>query len=327
MARGPAAARGVRTLAFGSGLALLGAAIAASAQPVPASAPEAAPVWTLDPTHTFVHWEVLHMSTSTIRGRFDKAAGNVQFDPKAKRLDVSVTIETASVNSGVPILDKLLQGSAMLDTAANPQAFFVARNASFDGEVPREIRGEFTLRGTSQPLTLRALRWHCGLNPLFRRHRLRRRLRGRDRAQRLRDHAQPAVRGRQGAVADPGRGNLAVDPGRGGRPACRRPLQPVGPPAQTVAGRSASAGAAFRVPTIARPHPDRAPPMSDFATTAASTWKTVSTTTVRLFHQYGNWLVSISWRRFIAAGASAAGAGRRAARQAAAVPWTVHRAP
>ena len=40
--------------------------------------------------------------------------------------------------------------------------------------------------------------------------------------------------------------------------------------------------------------------MSDFATTAASTWKTVSTNTVRLFHQYANWLVGISWWRFLA---------------------------
>jgi hypothetical protein len=38
--------------------------------------------------------------------------------------------------------------------------------------------------------------------------------------------------------------------------------------------------------------------MSDFATTAASTWKRVSTTAVRLFHQYANWLVSISWWKF-----------------------------
>ena len=38
--------------------------------------------------------------------------------------------------------------------------------------------------------------------------------------------------------------------------------------------------------------------MSDFATTAASTWKWVASTTVRLFHQYGNWLVGISWKRF-----------------------------
>ena len=147
--------------------ALLAAASAVSAQPAPA--PAVAPTWTLDATHTFVHWEVLHMGTSTIRGRFDKSAGNVQFDGKAQQLDLSVTIDTGSVNSGVPILDALLKGGALLDVAANPQAFFVARGARFEGEVPREIRGEFTLRGVSQPLTLRALRWNCGFNPLFRR--------------------------------------------------------------------------------------------------------------------------------------------------------------
>jgi polyisoprenoid-binding protein YceI len=57
----------------------------------------------------------------------------------------------------------------MLASGANPQAYFTARGARFEGEVPREIRGEFTLRGISQPLTLKALRWNCGLNPLFRR--------------------------------------------------------------------------------------------------------------------------------------------------------------
>lgn len=151
------------------GLALASAFLTASAQPGPASAPAAVPGWAIDPTHTFVHWEVLHMGTSTIRGRFGKATGNVQFDPKSQQLDLSISVDTASVNSGVPILDGMLKGSAMLDAGAHPQAFFVARNARFEGEAPREIRGEFTLRGVSQPLTLRALRWNCGLNPLFRR--------------------------------------------------------------------------------------------------------------------------------------------------------------
>ncbi|HEY9239560.1 MAG TPA: YceI family protein, partial [Burkholderiaceae bacterium] len=151
-------------------LALVCVAPAALAQAsAQASAPAASPTWALDPTHTFVHWEILHMGTSTIRGRFSKVTGNVQFDPKAQLLDVSIAVDTASVSSGVPILDALLKGSAMLDSTAQPQAFFVARNATFDGEKPRELRGEFTLRGTSQPLTLRALRWNCGLNPLFRR--------------------------------------------------------------------------------------------------------------------------------------------------------------
>jgi signal transduction histidine kinase len=38
--------------------------------------------------------------------------------------------------------------------------------------------------------------------------------------------------------------------------------------------------------------------MSDFSTTAARTWNIVSSTAVRLFHEYANWLVSISWKRF-----------------------------
>ena len=143
--------------------------------PTPAASPAPAPVsgaaagYTLDPTHTFVHWEILHMGTSTIRGRFDKSSGTVQFDPKAQVLEVGIAVETASVNSGVPILDNLIRGTAMIDAVANPQAFFTARSARFEGDTPRELRGEFTLRGISQPLTLRTLRWKCGLNLLFRR--------------------------------------------------------------------------------------------------------------------------------------------------------------
>jgi Histidine kinase len=40
--------------------------------------------------------------------------------------------------------------------------------------------------------------------------------------------------------------------------------------------------------------------MSDFSATAASAWAQLSSTSVRLFHRYANWLVSISWRRFVA---------------------------
>jgi polyisoprenoid-binding protein YceI len=146
----------------------------AAASGAPTSAASAAAStsrYQIDPTHTFVHWEVLHMGTSTIRGRFDRTSGSVQFDAATARqqLEASISIDTASVNSGVPVLDKLLRGSAMLDTATHPQAYFTARVASFDGKSPREVRGEFTLRGISQPLTLRALRWNCGFNPVFRR--------------------------------------------------------------------------------------------------------------------------------------------------------------
>lgn len=136
---------------------------------LPQTQPASLPVYALDPTHTFVHWEIVHMGTSTIRGRFDKAAGNVQFDAKAQQIDLGIQVDTASITTGVAPLDTMLRGKAGLDSGAFPQAYFTAKGARWEGEVPREIRGEFTLRGVSQGLTLRALRWNCGLNPLFRR--------------------------------------------------------------------------------------------------------------------------------------------------------------
>ena len=38
--------------------------------------------------------------------------------------------------------------------------------------------------------------------------------------------------------------------------------------------------------------------MSDFSASLASTWRTATRVAVRLFHEYANWLVGISWKRF-----------------------------
>lgn len=145
---------------------LLGSVMAA---PMQAQLAAAAPTYALDPTHSFVHWEVVHMGTSTVRGRFGGTNGSVQFDAKAKQIDIGIAIDTAAVNTGVAPLDGLLRGSEGLSSTEFPQAYFTARSARWEGEVPREIRGEFTLRGVSQGLTLKAVRWNCALNPLYRR--------------------------------------------------------------------------------------------------------------------------------------------------------------
>jgi signal transduction histidine kinase len=39
--------------------------------------------------------------------------------------------------------------------------------------------------------------------------------------------------------------------------------------------------------------------MSDLATSAASTWTRISRGALRVFHEYANWLVGISWKRFV----------------------------
>ena len=80
-----------------------------------------------------------------------------------------MSIATARVSSGVAALDARLRERDLLDSEAHPQAFFVADRFVFDAARLVEVRGEFTLRGRSQPLTLRALRFNCYTNPLFKR--------------------------------------------------------------------------------------------------------------------------------------------------------------
>lgn len=134
-----------------------------------AAGPAGAAEYRIDPTHSFVHAEIDHFGTSTIRLRIGPIDGEVEFDREAKRGAVGLRIATTRVSSGVPQLDARLRERDLLASDGNPEAFFVAERFIFDGARLSEVSGEFTLRGTSRPLALRALRFNCYTNPLFRR--------------------------------------------------------------------------------------------------------------------------------------------------------------
>jgi polyisoprenoid-binding protein YceI len=140
---------------------LAGGAGPARAQPV---------AYLLDPTHSFVHFEVLHFDTATIRGRFGPLQGDVQLDRSARSGRVQLVIPTAAVSTGLPVLDARLREPDMLDAIGHPQAFFVAERFEFtpDGGVAA-VTGEFTLRGQSRALRLVAQRFRCYTSPLLRR--------------------------------------------------------------------------------------------------------------------------------------------------------------
>jgi polyisoprenoid-binding protein YceI len=115
----------------------------------------------LDPDFSFVHFEVLHFGTSTIHGRFGPVQGSVVLDREAGRGEVGLRIATAGVSTGWAVFDARLREPDLLASAAWPEAYFVATKFRFDGGALAEVRGEFTWRGTSQPLSLRALRFAC----------------------------------------------------------------------------------------------------------------------------------------------------------------------
>ena len=141
-------------------LSLLALAAPAQAQPA---------VYRLDPEHSFVHFEVLHFGTSTLRGRFGGLQGQVELDRGAQRGAVSLQLKTGGVDTGMPSFDARLRESDLLASEDWPLATFVATRFSFDGQDVSSVTGDLTLRGFSQGLELRALRFGCHTHPQLQR--------------------------------------------------------------------------------------------------------------------------------------------------------------
>lgn len=140
--------------------ALAAAALGAQAQSA---------TYALDPTHTFVTFEIGHFGTSTNRGRFDKKSGTVQFDRAARTGKLEVTIDTGSINTGVAAFEKHLQSKDFFNVAEHPTAKFVSEKFSFAGDKVSEVAGQLTLLGKTYPVTLRATNFNCYDNPMLKR--------------------------------------------------------------------------------------------------------------------------------------------------------------
>ena len=125
--------------------------------------------YAIDPTHTFVTFEIGHFGTTTNRGRFDKKEGTVQFDRAAKTGKVSITIDATSVNTGTTGFDKHLQSADLFDAAKFPTIKFMSDKFVFSGDKVSEIVGSLTLLGKTQPVTLKANQFNCYENPMIKR--------------------------------------------------------------------------------------------------------------------------------------------------------------
>ena len=125
--------------------------------------------YAIDPTHTFVTFEINHFGASVNRARFDKKQGSVQLDKAAKSGKVEISFDTTSVNSGTPAFDKHLQSADLFDSAKHPTMKFVADKFVFNGDKVASVEGQLTLLGKTGPLTLKANQFNCYDSPMLKR--------------------------------------------------------------------------------------------------------------------------------------------------------------
>ncbi|PTT91032.1 polyisoprenoid-binding protein [Pelomonas sp. HMWF004] len=125
--------------------------------------------YTIEPTHTQVFFEAKHFGTSTNRGRWIQKEGTITLDKAAKTGKVEVTIDVASVSTGIGPFDGHLKSKDFFAAAEFPTAKFVGDKFSFNGDKVTSVAGELTLRGKTNPVTLTATNFNCYDNPMLKR--------------------------------------------------------------------------------------------------------------------------------------------------------------
>ena len=140
-----------------------------AALPLLATLPAQAATYKIDPAHTFATFEIDHFGASVNRGRFDKKEGTVQFDRAAKTGKVELTIDAASISSGVPQFDRHLKSADNFDVEKFPTIKFVGDKFHFSGDKVTAVDGQLTLKGQTHPVTLKANQFNCYDSPMLKR--------------------------------------------------------------------------------------------------------------------------------------------------------------
>ncbi|MGB5650673.1 MAG: YceI family protein [Sedimenticolaceae bacterium] len=116
--------------------------------------------------HAFIQFHIKHLGYSWLVGRFNTFSGEFSYyeaNPNASK--VSVTIDTASVDSNHAERDKHLRDEEFLDVEQFPEARFVSTSYRDLGDGKGELQGELTLHGVTRPLSIAVTMIGAGDDP------------------------------------------------------------------------------------------------------------------------------------------------------------------
>jgi polyisoprenoid-binding protein YceI len=111
--------------------------------------------WNFDKAHTNVEFVVRHMMVSNVRGSFGEYDGIINFDPaNPAASSVEVTIQTASINTGVADRDNHLRSADFFDAATYPTITFKSTAVQVVDDNNVKLTGDLTMHGVTKPVTL-----------------------------------------------------------------------------------------------------------------------------------------------------------------------------
>jgi len=109
----------------------------------------------LDLDHCSITFDVEHFKYSRFTMRFDRKKGQLNWNEGGlEQSSVSVSIDAASIDTNVPLLDKMVKSASLLDVERYPEIRFVSTKFERTGESRGTLTGNLTIHGVTQPVTL-----------------------------------------------------------------------------------------------------------------------------------------------------------------------------
>lgn len=127
---------------------------------------QAAESYTIDPFHTYPNFEINHLGFSTMHGRFDKTSGNLTIDWEKNTGSVDITIDAASVSTGMKKRDDHLMSPDFLNAAEFPEITYKSTKVTINKDKTAMVEGNLTIMGVSKPVTLDVASINCGDHPM-----------------------------------------------------------------------------------------------------------------------------------------------------------------
>lgn len=109
----------------------------------------------LDRDHSSITFDVDHFRYSRFAMRFDRKQGWLDWNASGlEKSTTAITIDAASIDTNVPLLDRMVKGADMLDVERYPEIRFVSTRFEHTGEARGTLTGDLTIHGVTQPVTL-----------------------------------------------------------------------------------------------------------------------------------------------------------------------------
>ena len=107
--------------------------------------------WSIDADHSNIQFKVRHLMVSNVKGVFGKVQGVITIDDNdITRSGANVTIDTASINTGVAKRDEHLRSADFFDVSKYPAMTFASKKVIKVSDGKLKMVGDLTIHGITR---------------------------------------------------------------------------------------------------------------------------------------------------------------------------------